>query len=87
MRYTPRVHLDLHRHLEGSHSAAALVDVARELGLRAPPFYDAAADRFVTAAELAAATTVTTPSDDPAAFYGCIVAARAANTVARIGSA
>lgn len=78
MRYTPRVHLDLHRHLEGSHSAAALVDVARELDLRAPPFYDAAADRFVTAAELAAATTVTTPSDDPAAFYGCIVAARAA---------
>ena len=68
VRYTPRVHLDLHRHLEGSHSAAALVDVARELGLRAPPFYDAAADRFVTAAELAAATTVTTPSDDPAAL-------------------
>ncbi len=78
MRYTPRVHLDLHRHLEGSHSAAALADVAREFDLRTAPFYDAAAGRFATATELAAATTVTAPSDDPGAFYGCIVAARAA---------
>ena len=78
MRYTPRVHLDLHRHLEGSHSAAALAAVARELDLRVAPFFDASADRFATTAELVAATTVTTPSDDPAAFYGCIVAARAA---------
>ncbi len=70
--------LDLHRHLEGSHSAAALADCAQQFDLRSPVLYDAAAGRHRTAAELVAATTVTAPSDDPSAFYACIVAARAA---------
>ena len=79
MRYTAgNVHLDLHRHLEGCHSPAALADVAARFDLRKPPFFDAAAGRFRTADELRALTTLTSASDDPTAFYQCIVAARAA---------
>lgn len=69
---------DLHRHLEGSHSAAALVDVARAFDLRHAPFFDPATERFRTADELRAAVTVAGPSDDAREFYACIVAARAA---------
>jgi hypothetical protein len=69
---------DLHRHLEGCHSPAALADVARAFDLRRPPLFDAAAGRFRTAEELAAVTTLTAADDDPTAFYQCIVAARAA---------
>lgn len=76
--YTPGVLPDLHRHLEGSHSAAALADVAQAFDLRQAPFYDPAAGRFATAAELTAAVTVSGASDDPTDFYQCIVAARAA---------
>ncbi len=72
------VQLDLHRHLEGSHSPAALVEVARRFDLRSPMFYDAPAGRFRTAAELAADITMAGPSDDAARFYRCIVNARAA---------
>lgn len=69
---------DLHRHLEGCHSPAALADVARQFEIRTAPFFDAAAGRFRTADELAAFTTLTAASDDPTAFYQCIVAARGA---------
>jgi hypothetical protein len=72
------VFLDLHRHLEGSHSPAALVDVARRFDLRDPLFYDGAAGRFRTAAELAADVEMAAPSDDASIFYRCIVRARAA---------
>lgn len=70
--------LDLHRHLEGSHSPAALLRVAREFGLRAAPFFDAGRGDFRTEAELAAALTMSGPSDDASLFYGCIVLARQA---------
>lgn len=70
--------LDLHRHLEGSHSPTALLDVARTFDIREPTFYDAAAQRFRTPAELAGAVTMAGPSDDTAVFYDCIVKARAA---------
>lgn len=75
---TVTVNLDLHRHLEGSHSAAALIAVAREFDLRAPTFYDAAAARFRTPAELATDITMAGPTDDSSLFYRCIVKARAA---------
>lgn len=71
-------HLDLHRHLEGSHSPAALLDVARAFDIRDPIFYDAAANRFRTPEELAGAVTMSEPSDDSRVFYDCIVKARAA---------
>lgn len=76
MGYKRRVQLDLHRHLEGSHSAAALAAVAADLDVRTPPCFDTAAGRLRTAAELTPLTTVAGPSDDPAAFYACIVAGR-----------
>jgi len=72
------LHLDLHRHLEGSHSPAALIEVARQFDLRAPLFYDAAAARFRTPAELATEIVMAGPSDDSSVFYRCIVKARAA---------
>jgi hypothetical protein len=72
------VQLDLHRHLEGCHSPTALADVARQLDLRRPPFFDEAAGRFRTADELLPLTTLAAASDDPRPFYQCIVAARAA---------
>ncbi|MEZ4403801.1 MAG: hypothetical protein R3B06_27510 [Kofleriaceae bacterium] len=81
------MHLDLHRHLEGSHSPAALATVARDLDLRKAPFFDLAHGRYRTPDELREFLTVAGPSDDPGAFYGCIVAARAAYvSVAAIGA-
>lgn len=71
-------HLDLHRHLEGSHSAAALIDVARAFDIQDPAFYDAATGRFRTPAELTAHITMSGPTDDSRVFYRCIVQARAA---------
>ena len=70
--------LDLHRHLEGSHSPAALLDVARRFDIRRPPFHDEATGRFRTEAELAADLVMTGPTDDARVFYRCIVQARAA---------
>lgn len=69
---------DLHRHLEGSHSPAALAKVAQEHEVRAPGFFDEAQRRFRTADELATALTLTRPSDDASAFYQAIVLARQA---------
>ncbi len=71
-------YLDLHRHLEGSHSVTALLDVARTFAIHDPTFYDAAAARFRTPDELAADITMATPTDDSRVFYACIVKARAA---------
>ncbi|MDQ3341855.1 MAG: hypothetical protein M4D80_42450 [Myxococcota bacterium] len=71
-------YLDLHRHLEGSHSPNALLDVAREHDIRDPVFFDAAEGRFRTPAELARGVTMAGPSDDSRVFYECIVKARAA---------
>jgi len=64
------VRLDLHRHLEGSHSAAALLAVAREYGLQHPLLQDEAA--------LRRALVLTEPSDDASKFYACIQVARLA---------
>lgn len=72
------MHLDLHRHLEGSHSPAALAEVAQAFGVRTPFFFDAAAQRYRTPVELAGALTLATPSDDANLFYQCIIKARAA---------
>ncbi len=71
-------HLDLHRHLEGSHSATALLEVARAFDIRDAVFYDAAASRFRTPEELGGAVTMQEPSNDSRVFYDCIVKARAA---------
>lgn len=70
--------LDLHRHLEGSHSPRALLEVARQFDIRHDTFFDAAADRFRTADELSTRLVMPAPSDDANVFYGCIVKARAA---------
>jgi len=70
--------LDLHRHLEGSHSPRALLDVARAFEIRNPLFFDAATNAFRTPEALAAQLTMQAPSDDATVFYQCIVRARAA---------
>lgn len=70
--------IDLHRHLEGSHSADALAAVAAEFDVRDPLYFDAATQRHKTAAELSSTLTLSTPSDDARLFYACIVKARAA---------
>jgi hypothetical protein len=70
--------LDLHRHLEGSHSAQALADVARRHDLRDPFFFDVASGRHKTAAELAPGLAMAGPTDDARVFYACIQKARAA---------
>ncbi len=70
--------LDLHRHLEGSHSPEALVEVARAHEIKAPCFYDAERARWRSAGELARELVMAGPSDDATLFYACIVKARAA---------
>ncbi len=72
------MHLDLHRHLEGSHSARALAEVARRFRIETPPFFDASAGRYRTPEELTSSLTMSGPSDDATIFYRCIVQARAA---------
>lgn len=70
--------LDLHRHLEGSHSPRALLDVARAFDIKDPVFFDPAAGAFRTPEALASVVTMQAPSDDATVFYQCIVRARAA---------
>ncbi len=72
------MHLDLHRHLEGSHSAQALAQVAREFDVRTAPFWREEERRFLSAEELGASLTMAGPTDDATVFYQCIVKARAA---------
>jgi adenosine deaminase len=67
---------DLHRHLEGSHSPHALLEVARAFDIRHPLFFDGTA--FRTPDALAPQLTMQAPSDDASVFYQCIVRARAA---------
>ncbi len=69
---------DLHRHLEGSHSPRALLEVARTFDIRHPLFYDAAHGTFRAAGALAAELTMQAPCNDATVFYRCIVSARAA---------
>lgn len=70
--------IDLHRHLEGSHSPAALLAVAREFDVRDPLFYDSTAARWRDEAALKAELTLAGPSDDALLFYACIKKARVA---------
>lgn len=70
--------LDLHRHLEGSHSAAALAAVAVQFDLRHALFFDVVTQRHRSANDLAAALTMTGPTDDASVFYACIQKARVA---------
>jgi hypothetical protein len=70
--------LDLHRHLEGSHSPEALLAVASAFDIRDPLFFAGGAQRFRTADELRHDLVLQTPSDDATAFYTCIQHARAA---------
>lgn len=70
--------LDLHRHLEGSHSPAALARVARDFDVRTPLFFDEARGAFRTPEALAASLVMSGPSDDASVFYRCIVLARQA---------
>ena len=72
--------LDLHRHLEGSHSPAALLAVAEQFGVRDAVFFDVATKRYRTPAELRATLTLSSPSDDALLFYACITRARAVYT-------
>jgi adenosine deaminase len=76
MDSAPRI--DLHRHLEGSHSPRALCEVAARHGIQDPLFFDAAAGRHRTPEELAHALVMAAPSDDATVFYECIKKARAA---------
>jgi len=72
------MYLDLHRHLEGSHSATALLEVAQRFAITSPVFFDEAAARYKSPLELAIDITMSGPSDDASIFYRCIVKARAA---------
>lgn len=74
----PRMWLDLHRHLEGSHSPKALLAVAREFRLTAPVFFDAARGTYRTETELGASVVMGAPTDDATVFYRSIVQSRAA---------
>ncbi len=70
--------IDLHRHLEGSHSARALLAVARRYDLRHPLLYSLEEGRFRDEAELRPALQMVGPTDDSAVFYDCIQRARVA---------
>lgn len=74
----PPLLLDLHRHLEGSHSARALATVARRHDVRSPLFFDEPTQTWRDERALAAALTLHQPSDDASLFYACIVKARTA---------
>ncbi|MDP2343575.1 MAG: hypothetical protein Q8O67_21630 [Deltaproteobacteria bacterium] len=78
--YAIAVRLDLHRHLEGSHSPAALAAVAEQFGINDPVFFDVVEQRYRTGEELRSALTLSGPSDDAQLFYRCIIKARAAYT-------
>lgn len=76
MQAHPRI--DLHRHLEGSHSPAAIAAVAERFDIRHPLLFDQAAGRFRSAAALTSELTLLEPSDDATLFYECIKKARVA---------
>lgn len=70
--------VDFHRHLEGSHTARALLAVARAHDLRDDTFYDAARGRHRTVEELAPTLGMQGPPGDAAAFYQAIERGRRA---------
>lgn len=70
--------IDLHRHLEGSHTARALACVARQFELRDPLFFDAPNGRYRSTAELCPLLKMRGPRGDSAAFYAAIETARRA---------
>ncbi len=72
------MHIDLHRHLEGSHSPHALLDVAQRFGIRHPLFFDLATGQFRDVAAIARDLTMPGPSDDASVFYDRITRAREA---------
>lgn len=76
--------IDLHRHLEGSHSAAALCAVAETHCLKDPLFWDDVAGRYRGVDEVAPALTMAGPTDDARVFYACIQKARAAYVRAEV---
>ncbi len=70
---------DLHRHLEGSHSAHALLSVAREFHIHHPHFFDARRGEFRSEAELTAAMVMSGPVPNAQnVFYELISKGRAA---------
>ena len=78
--------LDLHRHLEGSHSPRALLAVARAHEVRRSAFFDARANVWRDETDVSKTLVLGGPSDDATSFYRCIVKARAAYvSVAAIG--
>ena len=72
------VRIDLHRHLEGSHSARALLEVGQKFDLRHPLLWAAEESRWRTETELAPELTMAGPTDDAFVFYQCIQRARVA---------
>jgi adenosine deaminase len=76
--------IDLHRHLEGSHSATALCAVARTHGLKDPLFWDDARGAWRDVDAVAPALTMSGPTDDARVFYACIQKARAAYVRAEV---
>ena len=75
---SPTMKLDLHRHLEGSHSPAALVDVCRRYGVTDPLFFDATTGAPRAVDDVARTLVMEGPSDDASLFYRCITRARVA---------
>lgn len=78
MLFAPAVRVDLHRHLEGSHSPAALLAVARDVGIRDPLFFDVATKSWRDEVALGRELRLDGPSDDAMRFYACIKKARVA---------
>ena len=70
------LHIDFHRHLEGSHTARALLAVATQCDLRDPLFWTG--ERWRTEAELAPLLHMQGPPGDGAAFYAAIETGRRA---------
>lgn len=69
--------IDLHRHLEGSHTARALLAVARDLRIQ-DPLFQRANGEWRTEAQLAPALRMQGPAGDGGSFYAAIETARRA---------
>lgn len=79
--------IDFHRHLEGSHSARALVQVARRFSLQDPLFWDAGHQRYLSEDELGPKLVMQGEPGDAGAFYAAIeVARRAYVSVEAVGA-
>jgi len=76
--------IDLHRHLEGSHSAAALCAVAQAHGLKDPLFWDDVRSAWRDVHEVAPALTMAGPTDDARDLFACVQKAPAAYVRAEV---